>query len=192
MLKLIKALYRAHTGSVQIDGFDIRQLDAPDLRRQIAYIPQNSDFFDSSILENLRIGNPLASEEDIQKALQLADVWDEICAMPEGLNTIIGRHGNKKLPSSLATRLSIARAYLHPAPILLIDELPNAVLSSRAGQNLKEYLARIKGKRTCIMVSYRDDFIKMADIFVSLRRGGAPLAGTRETISEILKNKEAA
>ncbi len=192
MLKLIKGLYKASHGSVQIDGFDIRQLDAPDLRRQIAYIPQHSDFFQSTISENLRIGNPLASDDDIQKALQLADVWNEVAAMPEGLNTIIGRYGNNTLPSNLATRLSIARAYLHTAPIMLIDELPNALLSSHAGKNLKEYLARVKGKRTCIMVSYREDFISMADMSISLHRGGMPEIIERETSTQTSKNKEAA
>lgn len=192
LLKLVKGLYKVTSGSVQIDGFDIRQLDAPDLRRQIAYIPQTPDFFHGTIFENLRLGNPLASEEDIGKALQLADVRAEITAMPAGLDTIIGRHGEYALPSSLATRLSLARAYLHLAPILLIDELPNALLSSRAGKNLKDYLARSKGKRTCIMVSYREDFINIADTLVVLRRGETPLAGSRETITETIQSKEAA
>lgn len=192
LLKLIKGLYKTTSGAVQIDGFDIRQLDAPDLRRQIAYIPQQADFFQGTIFENLRLGNPMASQEDIEKALQMADVWNEVTSMPAGLGTIIGRYGADALPSSLATRLSLARAYLHTAPILLIDELPNALLSSRAGKNLKDYLARTKGKRTCIMVSYREDFINLADTLVVLRRGETPLAGARETVTETINKQEAA
>ncbi len=192
LLKLIKGLYKADSGAVQIDGFDIRQLDAPDLRRQIAYIPQQPDFFQGTIFENLRLGNPLASQEEIEKALQMADVWNEIAAMPAGLNTIIGRYGTGALPTSLATRLSLARAYLHAAPILLIDELPNALLSGRAGKNLKDYLARSKGKRTCVMVCYREDFMNLADTLVVLRRGETPLAGARETVTETIVKQEAA
>jgi ATP-binding cassette subfamily C protein LapB len=192
LLKLIKGLYKTTSGAVQIDGFDIRQLDAPDLRRQIAYIPQHADFFQGTIFENLRLGNPMASQDDIEKALQMADVWNEIAALPAGLGTVIGRYGADALPSSLATRLSLARAYLHTAPILLIDELPNALLSSRAGKNLKDYLARTKGKRTCIMVSYREDFINLADTLVVLRRGETPMAGARETITETINKQEAA
>ena len=192
LLKLIKGLYKVSMGAVQIDGFDIRQLDAPDLRRQIAYVPQQPDFFNGTIFENLRLGNPLASQEEIEKALQLADVWTEISTLPDGLNSMIGRYGAGSLPTSLATRLSLARSYLHAAPILLIDELPNALLSSRAGNNLKDYLARSKGKRTCIMVSYREDFINLADTVIVLQRGGMPVAGIRETVTEALKKEEAA
>ena len=192
LLKLIKGLYKTTSGAVQIDGFDIRQLDAPDLRRQIAYIPQQADFFQGTIFENLRLGNPMASQEDIEKALQMADVWNEIAAMPAGLGTIIGRYGADALPSSLATRLSLARAYLHSAPIMLIDELPNALLSSRAGKNLKDYLAHTKGKRTCIMISYREDFINLADTLVVLRRGETPMAGAREAVTETINKQEAA
>jgi ATP-binding cassette subfamily C protein LapB len=154
--------------------------------------PQHADFFQGTIFENLRLGNPMASQDDIEKALQMADVWNEIAALPAGLGTVIGRYGADALPSSLATRLSLARAYLHTAPVLLIDELPNALLSSRAGKNLKDYLARTKGKRTCIMVSYREDFINLADTLVVLRRGETPMAGARETITETINKQEAA
>jgi ABC-type bacteriocin/lantibiotic exporter with double-glycine peptidase domain len=196
LLKLIKGLYTAQNGSVQIDGFDIRQLDAPDLRRQIAYVPQNPDFFQGTILENLRIGNPLAGEEDIQRALQTADVWEDILTLPAGLNTIVGRYGHTALPSGFTARLSLARAYLHSAPILLIDELPNALLSGRTGKNLKDYLARMKGRRTAIVVSYREDFMNLADKLILLRRGEMPITGPRDDIMnlrpETFTTKEAA
>lgn len=192
LLKLVKGLYRAENGAVQIDGFDIRQLDAPDLRRHIAYVPQTPDFFHGSVLENLRIGNPLASEDDAVRALQAADAWEDVSRLPEGLGTIIGRHGENALPVNLAIRLSLARAYLHDASILLIDELPNTILSGRAGRNLKDYLARIKGKRTCLMVTYRADFMALADTVILLNRGAPPMAGPRENILRALQNKEAA
>lgn len=193
ILKLIKSMHQAESGSVQLDGFDIRQLDAPDLRRQIAYVPQQPDFFHGTVLENLRLANPLASYEDIEKAMHLADVWNDIAALPKGFETVIGRYGACSLPSSLATRLSLARAYLHPAPVLLIDELPNALLSSVAGKNLKDYLVANKGKRTCIMVTYREDFMKLADAIVLLQRGQHIKSGTRdEILNTSEKNREAA
>ncbi len=174
ILKMIKGLYRPEAGAVQIDGFDIRQLDAADLRRQIAYIPQQPDFFQGTILENMRIGNPLASEEDVERALTLADAWPEVSALNEGMQTLMSRHGSKALPSSLLSRLSLARAYLHVAPILLIDEIPNALLSGTTGKNLKDYLAQIKGKRTVFLITYREDFMRLADIVITMRRGEMP------------------
>ncbi len=174
LLKMIKGLYRANLGSVQIDGFDIRQLDTMDLRRQIAYVPQNPDIFYGSVIENLRISNPLATDMDIEVALQLADAWDDVQKMPQGLNTMISRHGANAIPVNLASRLSLARAYLHPAQVLLIDEIANALLSGQTGINLKNYLLRNKGKRTVFMVTYREDFMNLSDNVLLLQRGETP------------------
>ena len=192
VLQLIKSLNKATSGTVRIDGFDIRQLDAPDLRKQIAYVPRTPSLFHGTVLENMRFANPMASEEDIIKALELADAWDDISNMPRGLKTIIGSHGNDKVTSSLATRIALARAYLHPGNVLLIDELPNTLLSGKAGKNLKEYLIRAKGKRTVIICTYRDDYMKLADTIVWLRGLSSPIAGARDTMFETINAGEKA
>ena len=96
------------------------------------------------------------------------------------MDTIIGSYGEEKLTSSLASRLSIARAYLHPGNILLIDELPNSLLSGVAGKNLKNYIASVKGKRTVIMCTYRTDFMKLSDTIVWLRGLSAPVVGNQD------------
>lgn len=188
ILKLVKSLHRASGGTVRIDGFDIRQLDAPYLRRQIAYVPRHPHFFNGSVIENMRISNPMASEETVQKALELADAWEDIQKMPCGLETIIGSHGVVKLSSSLTGRLSLARAYLHPASILLIDDLPNALLSGKAGKNLKDYLVRAKGRRTVIFCTHREDFMRLADTIVWLRSFSSPMAGPRDTMLSVLQS----
>lgn len=186
MLKIIKGLYPASTGAVQIDGFDIRQLNAASLRKQIAYIPQQYDFFEGTILENLRLCNPIATEADIRTALDLAVAMEEIERLPDGLNTRINRYSVGTLPANLTLRLSLARLYLHTAPILLIDEISNTILSGRAGKNLRDYLARNKGTRTCIMVTYREDFLKMADTVVLMQRGEAPVIGSPEKMMNLI------
>ena len=186
LLKIIKGLYKPSAGSVLIDGFDIRQLDALSLRKQIAYIPQQYDFFQGSIMENLRLCNPMATQEEIEAALDLADASEEIRFLPEGLHTQVSRYSIHTLPGNLALRLSLARLYLHTAPILLIDEISNLILSGKAGRNLKEYLVRNKGKRTCMMVTYREDFLKMADTMILLRRGEVPLVGSSEKMMNVL------
>ncbi len=186
LLKMIKGLYRPTSGSVQIDGFDIRQLDAPAFRKQIAYVPQQYDFFEGSILQNLRLCNPIASRQDIEAALDLADANAEIAMLPDGIDTEISRYTASTLPGNLALRLSLTRLYLHTAPVLLIDEIPNVLLSGKTGRNLKEYLARNKGKRTCFMITYRDDFLRMADTIIYLRRGETPLIGPSEKMMNII------
>ena len=194
VLKLIKSLHRPSQGVVRIDGFDIRQLDAPDLRRQIAYVPKTPHFFHGSVLENMRLPNPTASEDDIQKALVLANAWEDVDKLSRGMNSIVGMHGHKKLTSSLATRLSLARAYLHPASILLIDELPNTLLSGKAGANLRDYLIRAKGKRTVIFCTYREDFMRLSDTIIWLRGLLPPVCGPRDQVFQDIniKSEEAA
>lgn len=188
ILKLVKCLYAPSQGAVRIDGFDIRQLDALALRKQIGYIPQHHDYFHGSILENLRLCNPVATRGDIDLALDMADATAEISTLPAGIETIISRYAAENISPDLLTRLSLARLYLHTSPILLIDEIPNAILSGRAGRNLRDYIARCKGKRTCFMVTYREDFLKMADTLVFLRKGEAPLVGdTEQMIAEIME-----
>lgn len=188
VLKLIKSLHRTSEGTVRIDGFDIRQLDAPDLRRQIAYVPKTPHFFNGSVIENLRLSNPMASEDDVIAALKLADVWEDINNLSDGIHSIIGSHGKTKITSSMASRISLARAYLHPAHLLLIDELPNTLLSGKTGENLKEYLVRAKGKRTIVMCNYREDYMKLADTIVWLRGLSSPVTGSRDIILEMMNN----
>lgn len=182
VLKLVKNLYRVNEGSLQIDGFDIRQLNSGALRRQIAYLPQQADFFQGSILENLRTGNPLATRDDVLKALDYADALEETQALPHGLDTPIGKGGIQHDNSVYFSKLALARVYLHTAPIILLDELPNVILGGRAGQNLKDYLINGKGARTCFFITYREDFMKLADAVVALRRGESPIVGTYQQV----------
>lgn len=188
VLKLIKSMHRPSSGTVRIDGFDIRQLDAPFLRRHIAYVPKQPYFFEGTVIENLRLANPLAGENDVLEALALADAKDDILALPHGIHTPIGAESAVTIASSLSSRLSLARAYLHPAPLLLIDALPNALLSSQAGKNLREYLQASKGRRTVVLCTYRDDFMEIADSIVWLRGTEPPMSGTREQLFNTMQH----
>lgn len=187
VLSLIQSMYHPDEGTVRIDGFDIRQLDAPDLRSKIAYVPRQATFFSGTIIENIRFSNPMASEDDVIDALKMADAWEDVRQLPQGIETYLDTRDTGTLTSSLSTRLSLARAYLHPSPLLLIDELPNTLLSGRSGANLKNYLARAKGKRTIIFCTYRDDFLELADTIVWLRGLDAPKSGERDIILDELK-----
>lgn len=185
ILKLVKGLYEPAEGAVRLDGFDIRQLDAGDLRRRIAYVPQQADFFHGTIMDNLRFGNPLATPDDMRAALEKADAWDAVCALPDGMDTVIARYGTAALPPDLAVRVMLARAYLHQARLWLIDELPNAFLCSKAGRTLIDTLVREKGSRTCLIVSYRDDLMRYADLVVILRRGMSAITGTYDELAAL-------
>ena len=133
-----------------------------------------------TIEENLRLSNPLATDDDILQALKMAAIDKNIEDLPDYKNTTIGRGGDIKLSSSVLSGLSLARAYLNPAPILLIDELPNTLLSSQTGENLKHYLRQIKGKRTVLFCTYREDFMRLADTIVCLNGLEKPISEPRD------------
>lgn len=184
LLKIIKGMQSATSGTVRLDGFDIRQLDPVELRRQIAYIPQHPDFFPGTLRENLLIGNPLASEDHIKQALVTADIWDDINSMKDGLDSDIGKG---RLPAGFAARLSLARAYLNDSTVLLIDELPNAVMNGRAGENLKRYLIENRGRKTVILATHRADLMDLADYILQLNHGGAYRLGRRKDIIRAIR-----
>lgn len=187
LLKLAKGLYRPTSGVIRLDGFDIRQMDPLELRRRIAYIPQSPSFFYGTIAENLRFANPLVGQREMEIALQQACAYEEVMALPHGLDTKIGGLDGAHLSSSLTLRLSMVRAYLHDAPILLIDELPNSLLTDEVGRFLMGGLIRNRKERTTLIISYRLDILKMADKIIWLRTGEAPLAGMREPMLDHLQ-----
>ncbi len=190
LLKLIKGMYPPSAGQVHVDGFDIRQLNPHDLRRHIAYIPQSLDFFRGTVAENLRFGNPLASDGEIQQALGQAGVLGDIMALPEGLKTMLCDDNGINLSSSLSLRLSMVRAYLQEAPIMLIDELPNSLLTEEAGRFLYDSILRNRGNQTVFIVTYREDFLRMANTIVFLRCNEDPQTSDSKTMIENLRKMQ--
>jgi ATP-binding cassette subfamily C protein/ATP-binding cassette subfamily C protein LapB len=168
--RLLLALQRPQSGSVLIDGRDIRQFDAIELRRLIGYVPQSPQFFYGTIAQNLRLAKPAASDEDLRAAARDACVLNEIEALPEGFETRIGDGKNNKLPGSVMQRLSIARCYLKDAPIVILDEPGNA-LDFEADQAMMETIRDMKGRKTVLLITHRPSHMRLADKLVSIDRG---------------------
>jgi ABC-type bacteriocin/lantibiotic exporter with double-glycine peptidase domain len=187
LLKMIMGMYLPQAGSIQIDGHDIRQLDPRELRHHISYISQYPHFFDGTIESNLRLASPLASAKEMEMALKQANIWDEIKHMPRGLQSRIGGEDSTYISTSMAFRLCMARAYLHKAPILLIDELPNSLMNDQAGKDLIDGILRLKKGRTVFMVTYRNDMMDAADHVIVLRRRRPPIVGPARLVTQKLK-----
>ncbi|WP_394201978.1 peptidase domain-containing ABC transporter [Marinagarivorans algicola] len=185
ILQLINGFYKPQAGNIRIDGVDIRQLDLIDLRKNIAYVPQVPHFFNGSIAENLRMADPLVNNQMIKVALNQVDAWEDICALPQGVETRIGVEGYQ-LPSGLSYKLNLARAYIKNTPLMLFDELPYALLNSTAGEAFRQTIDRWKGHRTVILVSHREDYLKMADTVILLTTGDFPIVGSPELIIEAI------
>lgn len=177
ILKLISGLYQPQTGTVRIDGVNIKQMEAIELRKYTAYLSQVPNFFEGTIRENLLLANPLATDEMLVQALKDSSAYDDLQNMEKGLDTIIYSH-NSSFPSGYAYVLNLARVMLKKSNLMLLDELPNAALNEAVGSAYKKLIEDSKGKRTVFFVTQRDDFIKLADKVIVLKTGTSPLVMT--------------
>lgn len=176
LLKVMQGLYRPQGGLVTIDGTDVRQIPTRALRRAIAYAPQRADLFYGTIEQNLRLVDPLASDQALRAATDLVGLTGLIEQLPDGFKTRIGDMNTEALPRGFQRRLSIARALVTQAPILLLDE-PEQTLDEAGDLAIRTLLTSIKGTRTVVYVSHRPSFIKLADEAVYIRRGLVEYAG---------------
>ncbi|ODN42380.1 peptidase domain-containing ABC transporter [Piscirickettsia litoralis] len=168
LLKLIPGLYQPQAGSILIDNCDIRQINPISLRHAIAYVPQEPQLFYGSIAQNLRLSCSGASDEELYQAAKEAGVLDDILSLPKQFDSPIrdGAH----LASSFQQRLSLARAYLKKAPILLMDEPANG-LDYEADQCFIETIKKLRGHTTIILVTHRPSHLKHADQVLLLDQG---------------------
>ncbi|WP_321393408.1 peptidase domain-containing ABC transporter [Emcibacter sp.] len=181
VLKLIIAMHKPQAGQIILDGMDIRQINPAILRQSIAYVPQQSHFFHGTIAQNLRLAQPMASQPDLEEACLKANVLEEINNLPEGFETRIGDQSIQSLPSSFMQRLSLARAFLKKASILLLDE-PAKTLDFEGDRAFMNTLAALKGTCTIIMVSHRPSHLKMADKVLVLEEGLVKNFGPPESV----------
>lgn len=188
LIKLIAGMYRPQAGSFSIDDMDIRQLNAMDLRRSISYVPQITHMFHGTIAQNMRLNNVLATDDELRDAANEAGVLDDINALPEGFNTRIGDNTGDHFPPGFMRALSMARAFVNPAQILLLDE-PGASLDDDSDQRLIRQLHKLKGKRTIIMVSHRPSHIRIADKAVLMDQGTVQTVDEPDTIIKMMLEK---
>ena len=168
--KLLLAMHRPQSGGVLIDGHDIRQFDALELRRMIGYVPQIPQFFYGTIAQNLRLAKPSASDEDLRQAARDACVLEEIEALPDGFETRIGDGTNNRPSDSALQRLNLARCYLKDAPIIILDE-PGTALDFEADQATMKAIERMRGRKTVLLITHRPSHMRLADKLVVLDTG---------------------
>ena len=169
VVRLLLRLYDPQSGSVRIDGQDLRMLDPEALRRMIAVVAQDSTLFHGTVAENLRLGRPDASELDVVAAANAANAHDFIMALPDGYDTLIGERG-ARLSGGQRQRIAIARALLRDAPILVLDE----ALSSVDAENeavIQQALDRLMQGRTTLILAHRLSSVIGADRILVLQDG---------------------
>jgi len=180
LFKLILGMYQPQAGSILVDNVDLRQLDPMELRRSIGYAPQDIQLFHATIAQNLRLARPDASDDEVYQALDMAGALEQILALPNGIQYRVGDNTNE-LPSSLKQKLSLARAYLTRAPIMLFDE-PGAGLDDYGDQKFMETLRALKGKATVLFISHRPSHIRLADTLLVMDKGYLRAAGAPDAL----------
>ena len=149
------------TGRVTLAGRDLREYRQEDVRRPIAVAGQDSYLFSTSIRENLRIGRPGATDAELEVALRRAGIRDWVAGLPDGLDTLVGEQG-RELSGGQRQRLSIARALLADAPLLVLDE-PTAHLDQSAAQRLVEDVFEAAGDRSVLLITHRPEGLDLVD-----------------------------
>ena len=176
IMQLLLRFYDATSGSIQIDGIDIREVDPRAMRDRIALVPQESMIFGTSLADNIRYGRPDASDAAVKEAATRAIVDAFVSTWPEGYNTRIGERG-VTLSGGQRQRISIARAILKDAPILLLDEATSA-LDAENETLVQSALDRLMEGRTTIVIAHRLSTIVNADRILVMDHGKIVEEGT--------------
>jgi len=182
VLSLLLRFYDVQRGSICIDGRDIRTYEVGSLRRQFGIVLQESLLFNVSVAENIRYARPDAAQTEIEAAARLAEIHDEILAMPAGYDTLLGARG-VEVSTGQKQRLSIARAILADPPILIMDEATSA-LDSDSERKIQIALARFLAGRTAFVVAHRLSTIRDADVILLLDGGRVVEAGDHATLMQ--------
>lgn len=182
LVHMIPRFWNPTKGRILLDGIDIRDLRLESLRRHIAIVSQDVMIFDDTIRNNVLYGSPDATEAEVWKALEDASLADFVRTLPEGLDTVVGE-GGSRLSGGQKQRLSIARAFLRNAPILILDEATSA-LDSENEMKIKGALVSLMKGRTTFMVAHRFSTIEHATKIVAMADGVVKEMGTRAELLE--------
>lgn len=180
LVSLLMRFDDVDAGAITIDNTDIRRVRQNDLRKNIAYVPQEPLLFHRSIRDNIAYFNPDATEKDIIKAAKAAHAHEFISKLPDGYDTMVGERG-LKLSGGQKQRVVIARAILKNAPIMIFDEATSA-LDTESEQIIQKALPKIIGKHTAIVIAHRLSTVAGMDRIIVLQDGEIIEEGTHDEL----------
>ena len=177
---LIPRFYDVSTGSIKIDGLDIRDVTQKSIHENIGIVQQEVFLFADTIFENIRYGKPEATMEEVIDAAKKAEIYDDILAMPDGFNTYVGERGTL-LSGGQKQRVAIARIFLKNPPILILDEATSA-LDSVTEAKIQRAFDNLAAGRTTLIIAHRLSTIRNASRIVSIADGVITECGTHEEL----------
>ena len=189
VLRLISRLYDYDTGSILIDGKDIKNISTESLFKNVSIVFQDVILFNTSIMENIRLGRESATDDEVKEAARLANCMDFIEKLPDGFNTLIGENG-AELSGGERQRISIARAFLKDAPVLILDEI-SASLDVDNEKKIQDSLNKLIKDKTVIIISHRLKSIENVNKIVVIDEGVVETSGNHDELikdSKVYKN----
>ncbi len=178
--RLLPRFYDIQQGKVLIDGHDVRDVTLDSLRSQIAVVSQETILFNSSVAENIRYGQPDASDEEVQEAAKAAYADEFIQELPRGYDTIVGERGGR-LSGGQRQRLTIARALLANSPILILDEATSA-LDNESERIVQSAIEKLMENRTVLVIAHRLSTVRAADEILVMEEGAVIERGGHEEL----------
>ena len=182
LCQLIPRFYDVSSGSISIDGVDIRKITQSSLHENIGIVQQDVFLFADTILENIRYGKPGAPMEEVIEAAKKAEIYEDILAMPQGFQTYVGERG-ALLSGGQKQRIAIARIFLKNPPILILDEATSALDSVTEAKIQRAFDALAQG-RTSLIIAHRLSTIRSANRIVSIADGVITECGTHQQLLE--------
>ncbi|MCI8420075.1 MAG: ABC transporter ATP-binding protein [Oscillospiraceae bacterium] len=180
LCSLIPRFYDVGTGSIRIDGLDVRDVTQRSLRRNVGVVQQDVFLFAASIMENIRYGRPGASADEVIAAAKRAEIYDDIMAMPEGFDTYVGERG-VLLSGGQKQRISIARIFLKDPPVLILDEATSA-LDSITEAKIQRAFDELAEGRTTLIIAHRLSTVRKASRILVVRDGVISEEGTHQEL----------
>ncbi|MFI9330492.1 ABC transporter ATP-binding protein [Kitasatospora sp. NPDC052868] len=179
---LLLRLYDVTAGRITIDGVDVRDLDFETLARTVGLVSQDSHLLHATVAENLRLGKPEATDEELVTAARMAHIHDLVASLPDGYATVVGERGYR-FSGGEKQRLAIARTILRDPPVLLLDEATSA-LDTRTERAVQEALAQLARNRTTITIAHRLSTVRDADQIIVLNGGRIAERGRHAELAE--------
>lgn len=183
--KLIAGLYQASSGSVLMDDIDIRQLDPAELRRNIGYVSQDVNLFYGSLRDNITLGVPEASDEQLLEAVRLAGLGEFINTHPAGLAMPVGERG-ELLSGGQRQSVTLARALLRDPSILLFDE-PTGAMDHSSEEDFKRAMKDYSSNRTLVVITHRTSLLELVERIIVIDAGKIVADGPKEQVVEALR-----
>ena len=178
--KLIASFWDVGSGSIAFGGVDIRKIPLDNYQKMIAYVSQDNYLFDMSVMENIRLGNPKASDEEVMEAAKACGCHEFILGLENGYDTVCGGSGSH-LSGGERQRISIARAMLKNAPIIILDEA-TAYTDPENEALVQRSVAKLVQGRTLLVIAHRLSTIASADQIILINKGNVEASGTQEEL----------